>query len=94
MLNLCSLHELSEIRRLIDAGSCLIILGGWLDLILMYCGKLLGFSVRVIRLLNSAGSLIIIIIIIIILLFLSFLFYFIIIIFYKNCNNIYLPSKN
>ena len=37
MLNSCSLHELSEIRRLIDAGSCLIILGGWLDLILMYC---------------------------------------------------------
>ena len=43
LLNSCSLHELSEIRRLIDAGSCLMILGGWLDLILMYCGRLLGF---------------------------------------------------
>ena len=35
LLNSCSLHELSEIRRLIDAGSCLMILGGWLDLIVI-----------------------------------------------------------
>jgi len=43
LLNSCSLHELSEMRRLMDAGGCLIVLGGWLDLMLMYCGGLLGF---------------------------------------------------
>jgi len=38
-LNSCSLHELAEIRRLMDAGSCFIMLGGWLDFVLMYCGS-------------------------------------------------------
>ena len=26
-----------------DAGSCFIMLGGWLDFVLMYCGSSLGF---------------------------------------------------
>lgn len=38
MLNASSLEELSEIRLLMDAGICFMMLGGWLDFVLMYCG--------------------------------------------------------
>jgi len=33
-----SLHEISEIRLLIKWESCFLIMGGWLDLALMYKG--------------------------------------------------------
>ena len=43
LLNSSSLQELSDILRLIESGSCLIMLGGWFDFALMYSGWLLGF---------------------------------------------------
>ena len=46
MLNASSLEELSEIRLLMDAGISLMMLGGWLDFVLMYCGWSFGFLVR------------------------------------------------
>ena len=38
-----SLEELSEIRLLMDASICFMVLGGWLDFVLMYCGWSFGF---------------------------------------------------
>ena len=43
LLNASSLEELSEIRLLMDAGICFMMLGGWLDFVLMYCGWSFGF---------------------------------------------------
>ena len=43
LLNSVSLQDRLEIRRLMLSGSCLMILGGWLDLVLMYSGWSLGF---------------------------------------------------
>ena len=43
LLNSSSLLELSDILRLMESGSCLIILGEWFEFALMYSGWLLGF---------------------------------------------------
>ena len=43
LLNASLLEELSEIRLLMDAGICFMMLGGWLDFVLMYCGWSFGF---------------------------------------------------
>ena len=43
LLNASSLEELSEIRLLMDAGICFMMLGRWLDFLLMYCGWSFGF---------------------------------------------------
>ena len=43
LLNSLSLQDRLEIQWLMLSGSCLMILGGWLDLVLMYSGWSLGF---------------------------------------------------
>ena len=35
LLKSFSFEEMSEIRRLVDAGRCFIIVGGWLELVSM-----------------------------------------------------------
>ena len=41
--NTCLSDDSVEIRLLIDAGSCLKMLGGWLECLCMYNGSSLGF---------------------------------------------------
>ena len=42
-LNVCSSDESSAMRLLIDVGSCLIMLGGWLEYLFVYSQSSLGF---------------------------------------------------
>ena len=42
-VNFVFVAGMSEILRLMELGSCLVMLGGWLDLTLIYRGWLLGF---------------------------------------------------
>ena len=37
------MHDISETLLLMAAGRCLVIAGGWLDLVFMYSGWSLGF---------------------------------------------------